>query len=141
MSYTELPKAIWWWHCSCKEGWTPDSRNRVSWWVRMTSMQDLESPIVWAGSEISWCNPRSDVNGSRILPTSFHYQYHFPTTEKVYIWDHQWVLKIMGFWQTSWISWIQSYSLNPQIDFLLGRSLSQKDRHHLTLRFGDDCFT
>ena len=65
-----FPWTIWWWHCSWREGWMPDSMNRLGWSVKIRSMQDLDWPIMWVRPEINWFNPRSDVSDSNFFPSS-----------------------------------------------------------------------
>ena len=65
----KFPNVIWWWQFEWSKEWTPDSRTKFGWVLKIRSIYDDESPIICVGSLINCSNPNWEVAPSILEPS------------------------------------------------------------------------
>ena len=62
-------RVISWWQLACKEEWTPLSVTKLSWSIKIRSVQEKDWVRICVGSVISWWTPWDEETDSRSIPS------------------------------------------------------------------------
>ena len=83
---------IWWWQFTCSEKWIPGSLTNFGWVIKIRSIHDEKSPIMFVGSLIICSNPDwwikppiLDRSWYEITNTHTHTHTHTHTQIHIYI--------------------------------------------------------